>query len=254
MSETSASGAAPASIDPAEVAQFARLAESWWDPNGVFKPLHQLNPARITFLRDHLLEHFSRAPGIRPFEGLQVLDIGCGGGLVAEPLARLGATVVGLDPSEENIAAARLHAERTGLSIEYRAETAEALSARGATFDVVLALEVVEHVADAESFIGTCSQLTKPGGAAFFATLNRTLAGYLLGIVAAEYVLRWLPAGTHQWSKFLKPAELVRMARRSGLTVRQISGLSFRPLSGEWVLSRDLSVNYLVFSVRDAFQ
>lgn len=251
MSETSARGAEPASIDPEEVAQFSRLAESWWDPNGVFKPLHRLNPARITFLRDHLMDHFDRAPGMRPLEGLRVLDIGCGGGLVSEPLARLGATVVGIDPSEKNIAAAAMHAEQMGLKIDYRAETAEDLAAEGATFDVVLALEVVEHVADVDSFVGTCGALVKPGGAAFFATLNRTAAGYLLGIVAAERILRWLPAGTHQWSKFLRPAELVRMARRHGLNVRQISGLSYRPLSGEWVVSRDLSVNYLVFSVRE---
>jgi len=251
MSEPNASGTEPASIDPKEVAQFSRLADSWWDTDGVFKPLHRLNPARIRYLRDHLFDHFDRSQSANPLDGLRILDIGCGGGLVAEPLTRLGASVVGLDPSEENITAAKSHAERMGLSIDYRAETAEALAAQNITFDVVLALEVVEHVADVDSFVATCAQLTRPGGATFFATLNRTVPGYLLGIVAAERILRWLPAGTHQWSKFLRPAELVRMGRRHGLTVRDISGLSYRLLSGEWELSRDLSVNYLVFSERD---
>ena len=239
------------SVDPEEVARFAALAERWWDPEGSFRPLHQLNPVRVAYIRDALAAAHGRdAHGPAPLSGLSVLDVGCGGGLIAEPLTRLGAEVTAIDAAEKNIAVARLHAEQSGLDIDYRHESAEALAASGATYDSVLALEVVEHVADLPGFLATGASLLKPGGTIILATLNRTLPAYLLGIVAAERVLGWLPRGTHQWSKFVRPSELARMLRRHGVAIQDISGVAYNPLAGVWTLSRNVSVNYMVRGVR----
>jgi 2-polyprenyl-6-hydroxyphenyl methylase / 3-demethylubiquinone-9 3-methyltransferase len=243
--------ATAASIDPEEVARFSAMAEEWWDPAGKFRPLHQLNPARLQFIRDRLAGHFGRDPlGPPPLSGLRLLDIGCGGGLVSEPLARLGATVVGVDASEKNVNIARAHAEQGDLAIDYRNTSAEDLAAAGERFDAVLALEVIEHVADIGSFVGACAQLTRPGGALVFSTLNRTPQSFLFGIVGAEYVLRWLPRGTHQWNRFVRPSELAAALRPHGLTVTALEGLTYQPLAERWRLSRDLSVNYLAFATK----
>ncbi len=237
------------SVDPEEVARFAALADDWWDPRGRFRPLHKFNPVRLGFIRDRLVGHFGRdAAALTPFSGLSVLDIGCGGGLIAEPMARLGARVTGIDATDKNIRVAGLHAERSGLAIDYRCTTAEELVARGERFDVVLTLEVVEHVAAVEPFIASCAQLVAPGGALVAATLNRTAKAWALAIVGAEYILGWLPRGTHRWEKFVRPAELVGALRRNALEVAELTGVSYDPLAGEWSLSRDLAVNYMVFA------
>ena len=243
--------ATAASIDPAEIARFSAMAEEWWDPAGKFRPLHQLNPARLRFIRDRLAGHFGRDPlGPSPLVGLRLLDIGCGGGLVSEPMAQLGAAVVGVDASDKNVNIARAHADQGGLSIDYRNAAAEDLAAAGERFDVVLALEVIEHVADIDSFVGACAQLVRPGGAVVFSTLNRTPQSYLLGIVGAEYVLRWLPRGTHQWNRFVRPSELAAALRPHALNITALEGLTYQPLAERWRLSRDLSVNYLAFAVK----
>lgn len=243
--------ATAASIDPAEIARFSAMADEWWDPAGKFRPLHALNPPRLQFIRDRLAGHFGRrALEPRPLAGLRLLDIGCGGGLISEPMARLGATVVGLDASDRNISVARLHAEQMGLAIDYRCTSAEALAAAGESFDVVLALEIIEHVADLASFVTACTGLIRPGGAAVFSTLNRTPQSYLLGIVGAEYVLRWLPVGTHQWNRFVRPSELAAALRPHGLTITAMEGLGYQPIQQRWRLTKDLSVNYLAFAVK----
>ncbi len=238
--------------DPDEVARFAALAERWWDPLGPMRPLHLLNPVRIAYVRDRLAAHFGRDPlAPSPLAGLRLLDVGCGGGLVCEPMTRLGATVVGIDAAEENVAVARLHAEQAGLEVDYRAATPEALVEAGERFDAVLALEVVEHVANLGGFIAACCDLLEPRGASIVATLNRTLRAYLLGIVAAERLLGWLPPGTHDWSKFVRPAELARALRRHGVTVKELVGVTYDPLGGSWSLDkRNLTVNYMAFAVR----
>jgi 2-polyprenyl-6-hydroxyphenyl methylase / 3-demethylubiquinone-9 3-methyltransferase len=239
------------SIDPAEVERFSAMAEEWWDPHGKFKPLHQLTPTRLQFIRDQLAGHFGRDPlAPNPLAGLRLLDVGCGGGLISEPMARLGAGVVAIDASERNIAVARLHAEQSELAIDYRNAAAEDLAAEGEQFDAVLALEIVEHVADLPAFMAACAALTRPGGAMVFSTLNRTPQSYLFGIVAAEYVLGWLPRGTHQWNRFLRPSELAAALRPLGVTVTALQGMSYQPFSDLWRLTRDLSVNYLAFAVR----
>ena len=237
-------------VDPAEIARFAALAESWWDPAGKFKPLHRLNPLRLGFLRDRLTAHFRRdSAALRPFEGLRLLDIGCGGGLVAEPMARLGFAVTGIDAAGETIATARSHAEQSGLAIDYRAMAAETLAASGERFDVVLALEIVEHVADLDAFLAAAAALMRPGGAFVAATLNRTTKSYLFAIIGAEYVLGWLPRGTHEWRKFVRPSELAAVLRRNRLRVETIAGVTYNPLRESWSLSTDLDVNYMVLAV-----
>src|SRR5262245_52917144 len=206
-----ASPAATTTLDPAEIDRFARSAAEWWDTNGKFRTLHLIGPARLTFLRDTLIRHFGRAEaGRKPLEGLSILDIGCGGGLVCEPLSRLGASVTGIDPAADNIEAARAHAEGQGLAIAYHAARVEELVAEGRQFDAVVCLEVVEHVPDAGAFLKTCADLVRPGGLMLLSTINRTIKAYLLAIVGAEYVLRWLPVGTHQWERFVTPDELAR--------------------------------------------
>ncbi len=240
------------SVDPAEIAKFSALAEEWWDPAGKFRPLHKLNPTRLAFVRDRIAEHFGRDPlAERPLAGLSLLDIGCGGGLLAEPLCRLGAEVTGIDASERNIKVALLHAAESGLAIDYRHAAAEDLAGAGARFDAVLNMEVVEHVADLGAFLAASGALVKPGGAMVVATLNRTPKAFLLGIVGAEYLLRWLPPGTHDWRRFVRPSELARELAAGGLTVTEIAGMAYNPLTDEWRLARDTAVNYIVFAVKE---
>ncbi len=243
--------ASGATVDEAELARFAVQADAWWDPEGSFRPLHRLNPTRLGFIRSRLIQHFGRDPGeLRPFAGLTLLDIGCGGGLVAEPMARLGFAVTGIDAGPEAIAAARTHAQAAGLPIDYRVAAAESLAQMDERFDVVLALEVIEHVADRDMFWRSLDRLTVPDGAIIAATLNRTARSFALAIVGAEYILGWLPRGTHDWRKFLRPSELILGLRRSHLRTTEIAGMSYDPLRGEWRLSRDVAVNYLVMAVR----
>jgi 2-polyprenyl-6-hydroxyphenyl methylase/3-demethylubiquinone-9 3-methyltransferase len=250
---TSAAPPMGSSIDPEEIARFAKLAEAWWDPAGQFKPLHRFNPVRLRFIRDRLCRHFGRDPkAARSLRGLAILDIGCGGGLVAEPLARLGATVSGVDATAPNVAVARAHAADAGLDIDYRHGGAEDLARAGARYDVVLALEIVEHVADLDLFLDAAASMVKPGGVTILATLNRTARAFALAIVGAEYVLGWLPRGTHDWRKFVRPSELARGLRRNGLTVEELAGVSYNPLTDEWALGRDLGVNYMAFAARAA--
>lgn len=234
-------------IDSGEVERFSALAAEWWNPNGKFRPLHKFNPVRLAYIRDHVAAHFGRDPrGAQPFKGLRFLDIGCGGGLLCEPLARLGADVTGIDPAGDAIEAARAHAAAMGLSIDYRAERAETLAAAGEAFDAVLALEVVEHVPDVPAFLALLARLVRPGGLMILSTINRTLKSYALAIVGAEYVLRWLPVGTHQWDRFVTPGELERALASAGLRESGRRGMVFNPLRGEWSLSSDTDVNYLM--------
>ena len=237
------------SVDPEEVARFAAMATEWWDPDGKFRPLHKMNPVRLGFVRDHIAAHFGRDP-MTPgcLEGLRILDIGCGGGLLCEPLTRLGAAMTGIDATEKAVSIARVHAEEMGLEIDYRFVSSEDLVSRGETFDAVVCLEVVEHVVDPGSFLQTCCDLAKPGGALVFSTLNRTAKAFALGIVGAEYILRWLPRGTHQWRKFVRPSELARGLRAAGARVADVQGASYDILTDEWRLGRDVSVNYMVFA------
>ncbi|MEN3951049.1 bifunctional 2-polyprenyl-6-hydroxyphenol methylase/3-demethylubiquinol 3-O-methyltransferase UbiG [Iodidimonas sp. SYSU 1G8] len=241
------------SIDAEEVARFEAMADLWWDPTGPFKPLHRFNPVRLEFVRDTALAHWGRTGGsLRPLSGLSAVDIGCGGGLISEPLARMGASVTGIDPSEKNIGTARLHASQTGTQIDYRAMTAEDLAASGARFDIVLNLEVVEHVADVDGFLAASGMLLKPGGLMICATLNRTIKSLAMAKIGAEYILRWLPRGTHDWRKFLTPSELVGSLRRAGLSVTALQGVTYAPLRDSWSLSRDTDVNYMVVAVKPA--
>lgn len=251
---STASPLARPSIDPGEVAKFTAMAAEWWDPKGKFKPLHKFNPIRLRFIRDTVEEHFELATGSRqPFKGLRVLDIGCGGGLVSEPMRRLGADVTAVDASEANIKTAMTHAQQSGLDIDFRAGTIEELIETGeAPFDVVLNLEVVEHVADPSQFLKDCASLVKPGGLMLVATLNRTAKAFALAIFGAEYVLGWLPRGTHEFEKFLRPDEIERPLSEAGLTVDAAQGVSFNPLTDQWRLSGDTKVNYMMVSHRPA--
>lgn len=244
---------ASATVDAGEIERFSRLAEKWWDAEGPFRPLHRINSLRLLYLRDSMAAHFGRnALSPSPLEGLRVLDIGCGGGLVAEPLARLGAYVVGIDASDKNIEVARWHAEQSGLAIDYRHASAEDVQAARESFDVVLALEVIEHVAGADLFIECCAALTRPGGIFIGSTINRTAKAFALAVVGAEYVLRWLPRGTHDWQKFLRPSEFAALLRRHGLKLKDMTGMAYRPLRNEWVLdAKDVSVNYLIAAARE---
>ena len=239
------------SVDPGEIDRFASHAASWWDPHGGHEPLHRLNPTRLDFIRTRLLAHFRRDPrALRPFTELALIDIGCGGGLIAEPMARLGFRVTGIDADAVAIAVAREHAQAARLDIDYRVAGAEAMAAAGARFDAVLALEIVEHVADLDAFLAAAAALVKPGGAFIGATINRTAASFALAILGAEYVLRWLPAGTHDWRKFLRPSEFVLALRRHGLAATQLTGLGYDFGRGGWALSQNLAVNYFVMAVR----
>jgi len=243
----------PTTIDAAEIERFSAIAAEWWNPLGKFRPLHNINPVRLGHIRDTALRHFGLdARSRRPLSGLRILDIGCGGGLVAEPLARLGGDVVGIDAAERNIAVASVHARESGLAIDYRFTSAEALADAGEQFDVVLALEVIEHVADVPLFLSAASRLVRPGGVLMVATMNRTLKSFAMAIVGAEYVLRWLPRGTHDWNKFLRPSEVAAGIRANGLGVGGVRGMSYSPLGDRWSLSADTTVNYILTATRPA--
>ncbi|WP_421856915.1 bifunctional 2-polyprenyl-6-hydroxyphenol methylase/3-demethylubiquinol 3-O-methyltransferase UbiG [Oricola sp.] len=238
-------------IDQSEVERFSRIAAEWWDPTGKFKPLHKFNPVRLGYIRETLLEHFGRdGTAGKPFEGLRLLDIGCGGGLLSEPMARLGAEVVGADASETNIEVAKIHAAQSELAIDYRATTSEALQEAGESFDVILNMEVVEHVADVDLFMKSCAAMLRPGGVMFIATINRTLKAYGLAILGAEYVLRWLPRGTHQYEKLVRPDEIEAALAGTGVETVKRSGVFFNPLADEWRLSSDMDVNYMMVATR----
>ena len=243
MSELTASP----SVDEREVERFSRMAAEWWNPEGKFRPLHLFNPIRLAFIRASAAEHFGLdAHELRPFSGLTLLDIGCGGGLLSEPMSRLGFAVTGADASEKNVGTARAHASGQNLPLEYRVATAETLAGEGVGFDVILNMEVVEHVRDVRLFLAACAALLNPRGVMFVATLNRTLKSLLLAKIAAEYVLRWLPAGTHDWQRFMTPTELRAALGSAGLDVKRIQGVTFDPLHWEWRLSGDTDVNYVI--------
>lgn len=239
-------------IDPGEVAKFEAMAAEWWDPTGKFKPLHQMNPCRLHYITSQIAAEFDRnLTNPHPFAGLRLLDIGCGGGLLSEPMARLGATVVGADAAPRNIPVAQVHAEQSGLTIDYRNTTAEALAEAGEQFDVVLNMEVVEHVSDPLAYLTACQHLLKPGGLMICSTLNRNAKSFAMAIIGAEWVMRWLPKGTHDWNKFITPDELYDLIRRAGLEPVDRKGMVFNPVSWSWSLSsRDLSVNYVTASVK----
>ena len=240
-------------IDTGEVARFSALAAEWWDPNGKFRPLHKFNPVRLAYIRDKVAGHFGRDPReARPFDALRVLDIGCGGGLLCEPMARLGAEVVGADAAASNIEVAKLHAEQSTVTIDYRNAAAEELAEAGERFDVVLNMEVVEHVADVDFYIAKCAEMVKPGGLMFIATINRTLKALGLAIFGAEYVLRWLPRGTHQFSKLVRPDELERALASTGLKIIDRTGVVYNPFTDQWQRSKDMDVNYMLLTERPA--
>ncbi|MCU0911657.1 MAG: bifunctional 2-polyprenyl-6-hydroxyphenol methylase/3-demethylubiquinol 3-O-methyltransferase UbiG [Rhodobacteraceae bacterium] len=244
--------ASASTVDPAEVAKFEAMAAEWWNPDGKFKPLHMLNPCRLDYIVTQIAAEFGRDPAAEnAFAGLRILDIGCGGGLLSEPMARLGAEVVGADAAERNIPVARVHAAQSGLSIDYRHTTAEALADAGERFDVVLNMEVVEHVADPAAYLAACQRLLRPGGLMVCSTINRNAKSFAMAIVGAEYVMRWLPKGTHDWRKFITPDELYALIRGAGLDPVDRKGFVFNPVTWSWSLSdRDLSVNYVTASVR----
>jgi 2-polyprenyl-6-hydroxyphenyl methylase / 3-demethylubiquinone-9 3-methyltransferase len=245
--------AAPTTVDKDQVEMFSKMAAEWWNPTGKFRPLHKFNPVRLAYIRDRICQNFDRDPKAhQPLAGLRILDIGCGGGLLSEPMARMGATVVGADPSEKNIGIASAHAAETGTTVDYRAVTAEDLAAAGESFDVVLNMEVVEHVANVDLFMRTCAGMVRPGGLMFVATINRTLKARALAIFAAENVLRWLPRGTHQYEKLVRPDELERPLQASGLHVVHRTGVFFNPLQDRWNLSPDMDVNYMLLAKREA--
>lgn len=239
------------SLDPAEVEKFSKMAAEWWNPKGKFGVLHVFNPVRLTYIKEQVCARFGRDPLVeRPFEGLRFLDIGCGGGLLCEPMARLGALVVGVDPSEKNIKTASVHAAEQGLAIDYRVGVAEDLNEAGEKFDVILNMEVIEHVALPQNFTKNCVEMIKPKGLMFVATLNRTLKSFALAIVGAEYVLRWLPKGTHEWEKFIKPEELRSWLSNNGAVVKAETGVVYHPIGREWKRAKDMDVNYILVAQR----
>ncbi|MGE7369739.1 bifunctional 2-polyprenyl-6-hydroxyphenol methylase/3-demethylubiquinol 3-O-methyltransferase UbiG [Neorhizobium sp. NPDC001467] len=245
------SDATKTTVDPSQVEWFSKMAAEWWSPTGKFRPLHKFNPVRLAYIRDQVCAHFGRDPHAhKPLEGLRILDIGCGGGLLSEPMARMGAIVVGADPSEKNIGIASTHARQTGVEVDYRAVTAEQLAEAGERFDVVLNMEVVEHVADVDFFLRTCASMVKPGGLMFVATINRTLKARALAIFAAENVLRWLPRGTHQYEKLVRPEEVEKPLTAEGLDIIQRTGVFYNLLQDRWNLSADMDVNYMLLARR----
>jgi 2-polyprenyl-6-hydroxyphenyl methylase/3-demethylubiquinone-9 3-methyltransferase len=253
MKEKTASAAAN-TVDSEEIERFSRIAEEWWDTQGKFKPLHRIAPVRVEYIKQQVNNHFGTPQNeTSPFEGLTLLDIGCGGGLVSEPMARLGARVTGVDASQKNISVASLHAQQGGLEIDYRATSPETMQKEAEKFDVVLALEIVEHVADIPAFVQACAALVKPGGLMIWSTINRTPKSYALAIVGAEYILRWLPVGTHQWQKFVRPSELGMQLQAQGLKLTDMQGMVMNPLNFQWRLDKkDLQVNYLLCAEKPA--
>lgn len=240
-------------IDQTEVDRFSKMADEWWDPTGKFRPLHKFNPVRLSYIRDQAAQHFGRNPHEpTPLKDLRLLDIGCGGGLLSEPMTRMGANVVGADASETNIEIAKLHAQQSELDIDYRAVTSDQLAEDGEVFDIILNMEVVEHVADVDFFLTSCAAMLKPGGLMFIATINRTMKAMALAIIGAEYVLRWLPRGTHQYEKLVRPEEITTPFSKAGLTMLDQTGVFYNPLQDKWNLSRDTNVNYMMLFKRDA--
>jgi len=239
-------------VDTREIENFEAMAEAWWDPEGAFRPLHRLNPGRVDYIRKHLCAHFGcDFQTAEPLKGLRLLDIGCGGGLLCEPMAEMGAKVIGLDAGEKNIRIARAHAEKSGLKIDYRHGTAEILAESEERFDAILNMEVVEHVVDRALFLRSCAVLLREDGVMVLATLNRTVKSFAFAIIGAEYVLRWLPRGTHQWDKFIRPSELDHDLRDNNLAIAHITGVSFDPLGGAWHLSNDIDVNYMMVVTKE---
>ncbi len=246
-------GTTETTVDRAEVEKFSRLAAEWWNPESKFKPLHKFNPVRLSYIKQQVCGHFGLDPkAAAPLDGLRILDIGCGGGLLCEPMARLGAEIVGVDPSATNIEVAKLHSAATGLAVDYRNSTAEEMQRSGETFDVILNMEVVEHVADVEAFLATCSAMVRPNGLMFIATINRTLKALALAIVGAEYVLRWLPRGTHRYEKLVRPEEIRAVLSSNGLLMIDETGVSYNPLTDRWRLSADKDVNFMMLATRPA--
>ncbi len=238
-------------VNPEEVAWFTAIADEWWDPNGKFRPLHKFNPTRLTFIRNSLCDHFGLdKEADLPLKGLKILDIGCGGGLISEPLCRMGAEMTSIDAGDKNIKTAMVHSEAGGLDIDYRCVFPEDLAAEGLQFDAVMNMEVIEHVADIDAFLKASCSLVRPGGAMIGATLNRTVKSFAMAKVGAEYVLRWLPAGTHDFSKFVKPSEFSEGLRENGMNVKHMNGMTFNPFRDSWSITNDLSVNYLLFATK----
>ena len=231
-------------INKQEIEKFSKIASQWWDPNGKFKPLHKFNPIRIRYIKDSIIKHFKIKSPTKPFKGINILDIGCGGGLLCEPMSRLGANVVGIDASKNNIQTAKIHAKKNNLKINYIYSSPEVLKTRE-KFDVILNMEIVEHVNDVNFFIKKSSELLKKNGLMFVATLNKTLKSYVFAIVGAEYILRWLPIGTHNWEKFVKPEDLIKISKRNNLEIKNLDGLNYDPLNNKWKVSSDNSVNYI---------
>jgi len=232
------------SVNKKEIEKFSKMAEEWLDPNGKFKPLHKFNPIRIRYIKDNIINHFNLNDKSKPLNKINILDIGCGGGLLSEPMSRLGANVVGIDASEKNIKIAKMHAKKNNLKIEYKNTSPENLKTNK-KFDVILNMEIVEHVEDVNFFIKSCSKLLKKNGIMFVATLNKTLKSYIFGIIGAEYIMRWLPIGTHEWEKFLNPDDLIAISKKNNLTVQKLDGMKYNLIKDQWTLSNDKSVNYI---------
>ena len=240
-------------IDDAEVARFSAIAAEWWSPTGKFRPLHKFNPVRLAYIKEQVCQHFKLdASKPKPFKGLRILDIGCGGGLLCEPMSRLGAEIVGADASEVNIEVAKIHAQQTGVTVDYRATTSEALAADGEQFDIILNMEVVEHVANVDLFMASCCEMVKPGGLMFMATINRTAKARMLAIFMAEKVLRWLPVGTHEFEKLVKPEELEKAFAKGGMSLLDESGVTYNPVLDRWSKSKDMDVNYMMLATKPA--
>jgi len=232
------------SVNKKEIEKFSKMAEEWWDPNGKFKPLHKFNPIRIRYIKDNIINHFNLNDKSKPLNKINILDIGCGGGLLSEPMSRLGANVVGIDASEKNIKIAKMHAKKNNLKIEYKNTSPENLKTNK-KFDVILNMEIVEHVEDVNFFIKSCSKLLKKNGIMFVATLNKSLISYIFGIIGAEYIMRWLPIGTHEWEKFVNPDDLIAISKKNNLAVQKLDGMKYNLIKDQWTLSNDKSVNYI---------